>query len=312
MNFNKNKNTILISHTDLDGSGCLILEKNFFKNYSIKRISYNAILATLKEIVAEVSNSKDYPQLVITDLKLAKEDFEYLYSIRHYFSHILLIDHHLYDFEVKSFDNLEILINQRVCATMLTFLYFRNYCDLEKYKNFIKLVNIFDLWNYTHAEFKEAQDLNRLYWYLGARIFENRFLHTPQITPSLRESLAKIKANITNYFTEMLRNGKIHWDENITLSLCDEYITELKDYFNSKVYINLRNSYHYSIRLSENIDEAHAKKLREVILNSVDDSICINKGGHLRAFGITMEKMDKKVAQKHTEKIAKNVLKYLN
>ena len=308
---NKHTNTIHLSHTDLDGEGCIIIAQNYLKNRAVKRISYNSILPTLGEIADEIDGDEVNYQLLITDLKLSDQDFKFLKKISHLFSKIVVIDHHLYEFEIPEIQNAEIIINTDYCATALTYKYFAQQIDLNSFKSFVKLVNTFDLWKNTSADFSEAKTLNRLYWNLGARVFNKRFFFNPNITESLRLKAQEIMDEIKAYFKDCEENGILTYNPIVTVSLCDKHIGELKEFYNSKVLINLRNNYHYSIRLDDELSDEECEKIRNIILESVTDSKCINKGGHLRAFGITMEQMTPDEAKTETEKYVKVIRDYI-
>lgn len=308
---NKHTNTIHLSHTDLDGEGCIIIAQNYLKNRVVKRISYNSILPTLGEIADEIDGDEVNYQLLITDLKLSDQDFKFLKTISHLFSKIVVIDHHLYEFEIPEIKNAEIIINTDYCATVLTYKYFAQQIDLDSFKSFVKLVNTFDLWKSSSADFSEAKTLNRLYWNLGARVFNKRFFFNPVITESLRLKAQEIMDEIKAYFKDCEENGILTYNPIVTVSLCDKHIGELKEFYNSKVLINLRNNYHYSIRLDDELSDEECEKIRSIILESVTDSKCINKGGHLRAFGITMEQMTPDEAKTETEKYVKVITDYI-
>ena len=48
---NKDLKTLHLSHTDLDGSGSIIIAKEFLTDVSRKRITYNAVNETLLKIL---------------------------------------------------------------------------------------------------------------------------------------------------------------------------------------------------------------------------------------------------------------------
>lgn len=308
---NKNKNTIMLTHNDLDGISCVILAKNFFRNLVVKRISYNKILSTLEEIVEELSETRDTPQLFITDLKLAQVDIEYLYNHSEVFSKVVIIDHHLYETEFPTKENFKVIINQKYSACALTYAYLKDQCDLSNYKKFVSLVNTYDLWIKESSDFIEAKSLNRLFWNMGYKNFEKRFFFTPRITESLRAELIKLENDIKEYFERCLKNKIIQTQDDVTIALCDKHIGELKDFFNTKVIINLRNNYHFSIRVCDSLSEEDVSTIRDAILNEVSDDLCINKGGHLHAFGITTRELTILEAQYETQKLANKALKIL-
>lgn len=301
----------MLSHTDLDGESCIILAQNYFKNMITKRISYNAILQTLQEIVDEVSVSNEKPQLFITDLKMSKEDFQCLQDNHQYFSNIVVIDHHLYDFEIPNIPNAEVFINTNYCATALTYKYFSKEIDLSAYKRFVKLVNTYDLWQYNAIDFDEAKTLNRLYWYMGARTFNRRFFFTPKITDNMRQQAQELLNSIAQYFKDYEAKGALFYTPKVTVALCDKHIGELKEFYDSEVIINLRNLFHYSIRFADTMSDETAEKLRDLMLSQVSDDICISRGGHLKAFGITMQEMSLERAKAETEKLARVASEFL-
>ena len=72
---NKDLKTLHLSHTDLDGSGSIIIAKEYLTDVSRKRITYNAVNETLLKIL---NSENDFKQLLITDLCFYVEDWKVL------------------------------------------------------------------------------------------------------------------------------------------------------------------------------------------------------------------------------------------
>lgn len=287
----KNKTTIMLTHTDMDGESCLILARSYFKNIIPFRISYNNIKETLLEI-KECYNTNDNLQMIITDLNFSKEDFDILLEIIHLFDDVVFIDHHLYEFEMKSVKNLQVIIKRKYCACALFYAFMLQYKGFEFNKDFVSLVNTYDLWHYKSSKFEEACNLNMLFWDYGAKRFNNVFLNTPYITPSQEFKIERIKNNINSYYEEMENKGLIIYNKLLCFSFLDKHIGELKFKYNSILYANIRNSYHFSLRIADEINEDDAKVIRDTIFEAVPTYKLINKGGHIHAFGITCEVLE--------------------
>ena len=311
----KNRNTIHLTHNDLDGSGCSILMRAVFKNLKTLRVGYGSIKETLLDII---ENVEDFPNLFITDLNFKKEEFDILLEYGVNFNRIIYLDHHIYDYEIndRKRENLYVEIDSTRCGTELTW-YFLSYCGFEemlKYQNLAYLIGVYDLWKSKHPDFPEARDLNRLFWYMGAKNFEKRFLALPKITPSMRETLKELKITIAKTFKGAESQGKLHSDENITISLLDEFSSDLKDYYKSKVYMNLIKSYQLSIKFDDDLEDSLCQTLRTKILETLDSNfsyILKSRGGHLRAFGATFEILDSKQKETIFKTLSFEILKIL-
>ena len=108
---NKDLKTLHLSHTDLDGSGSIIIAKEFLTDVSHKRITYNAVNETLLKIL---NSDNDFKQLLITDLCFYEEDWKVLQILAKHFDSVTYIDHHIYEFDYTKYltDNMEVIIDK--------------------------------------------------------------------------------------------------------------------------------------------------------------------------------------------------------
>ena len=288
---NKDLKTLHLSHTDLDGSGSIIIAKEYLTDVSHRRITYNAVNENLLKIL---NSENDFKQLLITDLCFYEEDWKVLQILAKHFDSVTYIDHHIYEFDYTKYltDNMEVIIDKSKCATSLTYDYFlekeksvSRFFDLQKY------TNIFDIWLEDNPEFEIAKDYNRVFWALGYKSFETLFFKDPFITKPLENLVKNIHSEIDSYFTEREKEGLIITNEKLVLSFLDRHIGEIKDrYPNQDFALNFRAPSHISVRISSSVDEETANKIRDFILHQVfDEKNLISAGGHARAFGMRLQ-----------------------
>ncbi len=143
--------TFHLSHTDLDGYGCQMISKHFFKNILFynsnygKEISerFNEILDKLEELNAPKNI------VLISDLNLTLEQCEHFEtSLRNASSEakLLLLDHHKSGAECAEKYPWYFLDDSR-CATKITYDFFSAiYGEDEKLSLFADVVNAVDIW----------------------------------------------------------------------------------------------------------------------------------------------------------------------
>lgn len=283
----KDLKTLHISHTDLDGSGAIIISRAYLENRVVKRVSYNSVNEVLTELC---ENPRDFKQLLITDLCLYKQDFEVLKKLSKKLQKIVLLDHHIQEVDIKNYinENTEIIIDYSKSGTKLTYEYFlkkdRKISEFYQLQNYI---DIYDLWKEDNPEFEIAKDYNRLFWELTPLSFEVLFFRDPYITKPLENKLKDIKSEIKRYFSKKKKENLIISNDKILLSFLDSYIGEIKEQCpDYKLYINLNNR-NISVRLSKDLE--NSEEIRDKILGFFKDQDIILKGGHKLAFGIRLK-----------------------
>lgn len=302
---NKDLKTLHLSHTDLDGSGSIIIAKEYLTDVSRKRITYNAVNETLLKIL---NSDNDFKQLLITDLCFYEEDWKVLQNLAKHFDSVTYIDHHIYEFDYTKYitDNMEVIIDKSKCATSLTYDYFlKKQKSVSRFFDFQKYTNIFDIWLEDNPEFEIAKDYNRVFWALGYRSFETLFFKDPFITTPLENLVKNIHSEIDSYFTEREKEGLIITSEKLVLSFLDRHIGEIKDRYPDQDFaLNFRAPSHISVRISSSVDEETANKIRDFILHQVfDEKNLISAGGHTRAFGIRLQDLSNEEVIQHIKVI---------
>lgn len=134
---NRESKVLIIHHNDLDGYGCAVILRAFFKNSRNYPASFYDIDQKLQDI--EYDN---YEYVFVVDVHPTKVDFLDLSD------KIILIDHHPSTYgNVKK--NRYVVSNKKKCATYLVWHYLKKTFPENKFdffKNFVYCVNEFDEW----------------------------------------------------------------------------------------------------------------------------------------------------------------------
>lgn len=177
---------LLITHTDLDGIGCAILAKLFFKN-DIEFI----LCKTYKDVneYLEKINIADYNKIFITDITC---DEKYMQSEK-----ILLFDHHKTSLFLNQYKNCTVKVtlnNKLTCGAELFYQYLLSK-GLCKYDYFVELIRLYDTWEWINYNSKIPYYLNNLIYILGTNNFINSYV----------EKLQKHDLNELNIFSNTER-----------------------------------------------------------------------------------------------------------
>ncbi|NLK66259.1 MAG: 3'-to-5' oligoribonuclease B [Campylobacteraceae bacterium] len=145
-----------LSHTDLDGYGCQVVTKHYFKNVEFFNSNYGReIEAKFDEIISLIDSRDEKSLVLVTDLNLTLgqcEKFETALNERD--SKILLLDHHQTGLECAKNFGWYLLDNSR-CATKITYDFFsKAYGSDEKLSKFVDVVNAVDIWIKEDANFE--------------------------------------------------------------------------------------------------------------------------------------------------------------
>ncbi len=166
-----------LSHTDLDGYACQFLTDKIFENIEFFNSNYgNEIDEKLIEIFDKIEKD-DFEEflVLITDLNLTVQQCEFLEEKKKKSSkktELLLLDHH-----ITGKESAEIFPWYRLdvtkSATKITFEYFADkYKVIEKYADFVDIVNAVDIWLKEDKRFelgkvcmrlvKDSNEINRI------------------------------------------------------------------------------------------------------------------------------------------------------
>ena len=148
-----NRETIVITHTDLDGVSSGYLAGRAFDTKIIMSANYSEVTNVLAQAYYSYGQGND---LVITDLNILPEDLQF--ALKH-FNTVTIFDHHpsSEDFiPLEKINNrFKIYFSNDVCATTLVQTYMMDqgheFTDIEK--RYFRLVNIYDMWKSDHKEF---------------------------------------------------------------------------------------------------------------------------------------------------------------
>lgn len=148
-----------LSHTDLDGYGCQMVTKHYFKTISFYNSNYGKeINECFNQILDTIQNSPlNNHAILITDLNLTQEqaqEFDSKLSMCEKKAHLLLLDHHKTGQECANNFEWYFLDSSR-CATKITYDFFAKlYGHDEKLSRFVDVVNAIDIWLEDKAEFE--------------------------------------------------------------------------------------------------------------------------------------------------------------
>lgn len=155
--------TLLISHTDLDGAGAIIL-LDYFKFYYDKLmcLNYDDVTPDKEEIYKDFLT---YDKIVCTDFSLPKEKVEELLAIGKI---IEIYDHHESSEPLKEIThpNYKIIHDQTKAGTLIVFEQFKpsNVRVKKIIRQFAELCSTYDLYKTKDPLWEDAQNINRVLW----------------------------------------------------------------------------------------------------------------------------------------------------
>lgn len=280
----------LITHNDLDGIGCIILAKLFFKD----NVDYT-ICKSLKDVNEILNNISinQYEKIFITDISCNEKYFNN--------DKIYLFDHHQTAEYLNQYKNciVQVMLNNRkTCGTELFYQYLLNK-GLESRNYFVELIRLYDTWEWINYNNKLPYYFNNLMYIIGVNNFINLYI----------EKLQKQDLNELNIFSDK---------ERILLEYQE---TQIQNYINNKKQnikifeLNIDNikrkvgicfaEQHQSILgntlcKEENIDIMIMLNLNQLTvsfrteLDNIDVSILAKKinelgGGHKKAAGCLLD-----------------------
>ena len=186
------KNVKLITHIGcLDGSGCCVLYK-FFGGEDISFTSPTGGGSSVGQNVNDLAKEwfyNDPRKLLLADISVSAEVAQLLDGRKY---DIVLLDHHATAYHLKQYSWCEIQDPNTRCGSKMLYDWIRKQLlktfdnsalkhhldNLERYKDFIELVNDYDLWNKQFG--RETADLAALHYdCLGQELFVERFLDYP-------------------------------------------------------------------------------------------------------------------------------------
>lgn len=292
------KYKLLTHNADLDGIGCAVLAKAFFKNdCELELCGYNDFEEKLEETL------KNPPEfLLITDLSPSEQGREKLLN---YPGQKLLIDHHFTSLPLAEENWAR--INTSYCATMGLFLHLGGTATLPEYEEFVRLVNDRDLWL---KQDSRADELAYLLNAIGPQDFIDRFSRNPSV------ELTKEEAVIVNAIIRRI-------EKTIEDTEIFEFYDKTTDAHGGMVFLNdyASDVAHIILQKNPELDYLMVVKIRKrhlsISLRTQKDTINLAElaqryggGGHPKAAGFVMQAdffVDELLKQLGLEKAKKKI-----
>jgi len=140
-----------LSHIDLDGYGCQLITKEYFKDINFYNSNYgNEISQKIEQIILDIENDdKNTALVLITDLNLTLQQASYLdkkLKESEKDIELLLLDHHKTGLECsQKFQWYK--LDEKRCATKITYDYFsKKFYPNDRLKKFSDVTNAIDIW----------------------------------------------------------------------------------------------------------------------------------------------------------------------
>lgn len=140
-----------LSHIDLDGYGCQLITKEYYKDINFYNSNYgNEITQKIEQIFNDIEkDNKDKSFILITDLNLTMQqanDLDKKVKKSEKDIELLLLDHHKTGLEcAQKFDWYN--LDEKRCATKITYDHFsKEFHPNDKLKKFADVTNAIDIW----------------------------------------------------------------------------------------------------------------------------------------------------------------------
>lgn len=286
----------LFTHDDLDGVSCAVLAGLYFEDVcDVEICSYNNINEKLENFFSSSEKWK-YDLIFITDISCNEEVATIINSYNDLLN-VRLLDHHKtaeWLSENYSWATVIIEKNNHLCSgTSL----FAEYLGIDRYSditlfNYVDLVRQYDTWEWKENNEFRANNLNRLFHFLGKERFINDMVQKiPQdyIFDDKYNILFIIDDENKKLYFEKKEKEIIPYtikDKTFGLVFANEYVSELGNYLNEKYPrfsgIILVGEYGISYRtIHDDIDMSEIAKM-------------FGGGGHRKASGSGISSAQKK------------------
>lgn len=225
----------LMTHTDLDGVGCAILAKLYFKDVNVSFCNTNNINDKVLKFLEE--RQKETTHLIITDISVSHEAAYLLDEAKDL--KIALLDHHQTGVELNKYSWAHVKVETEGhlhSGAELFYQYLKE--ELKPVENvihteFVELVRLYDTWDWEREGTEKASWLNDLLQFEGLfRFFEERtkkLEYGKIFTKDDTKILEIIKENKEGYIHRKMKSIiRIQVDEyQIGYVFAEQYISEL-------------------------------------------------------------------------------------
>lgn len=218
------KNSIMFSHTDLDGIGGGIIFKATLGSLSeVHYCNYDEVDEKIIKRLDELEKKAEKPFILIADLGIKPETAE---RLDRYTGEKRWLDHHRTNIELASKYDWA-TVDTEACGTLLVFNEFDNIP--RKYLDFVLHVDDYDRW--IHA-LPKSMELNRLLYILGIERFEERFVFDERIEFNHTENLLlELEEENIAFYTDKVEKGmivrKLVDDKLLGIAFAEKYKSEI-------------------------------------------------------------------------------------
>ncbi|MFA5132678.1 MAG: DHH family phosphoesterase [Candidatus Paceibacterota bacterium] len=286
------KQVIAITHSDLDGAGCLILLKLFFNVTRYQQCGYEKID---KHVLQALEQLDDSTLLMITDICPSIEVCDQI-NAHKYKNQVLIIDHHKTKKWLSKYD-FGSSFNPNRCATSLVY----NFCmkiqnddakinESDSKYIFSKAIDAYDMWKLSSHHRFRGEGLNDLLQVLGFNSFvKHMYININADLEKMKEIIEATRERRNEQITRTVEKNSpitVFCDPNghrYSVILATQYQPETGHKF-----LKSHNEIDYVIIV--NADENRVSLYTEK--SDVDVSEIANKfggGGHRQAAGTKME-----------------------
>lgn len=234
---------ILITHDDLDGAGCAVLGMVAYDQIQVYICNYE----TVNNVVLDVLSGPD--EILITDISVNPEVAEKIDRR----GKVTLLDHHKTAAWLNRYPWAK--VDSSCCGTMHLYNHLsKNNIRINKYREFVEMVNDYDLW--LHKDPRSRQ-LNRLHSIIGHQRFIKRFSSDSRVKfkPEEKLLLELEEEKIREYC--FCTNGYENEDQDgnkYLIVFAELYTSELGEYLLEKhpqyAYVMIINAHQNPIKVS--------------------------------------------------------------
>lgn len=228
--------TIMVSHSDGDGIGAVVLGKaRFGASFNWYCCEYGNVNERVNEIIDYIEDNEinaGNVKFFITDISVDRETAERLYVYSMQDMDIKLYDHHGSAEWLNSYEWAEVISDGSECGTSLFFEreivpYSAALTDL--YEDYVVMVRDYDLWLH---RFPESIRINRLMGIIRRDGMIERFSSNPSIdlTPLEKVIVDLDEEKEEKYYKKLSKAVSVQHDyegRRFGLVLCDQYISTI-------------------------------------------------------------------------------------
>lgn len=223
---NKYENVFLISDSDLDGYGCVLMGKKLIGERTDSNFEYaTPKRENLNTVLRDIILSRKYTTIFMTDCYPLEQNISIINQFVNEGNEFVLLDHHKTALKLNqySWSRVKVETNgHKHCGTELFYEYLKeDGFNVSDFNEIVELIRSYDTWDWYYAQLQEAYKLNQLFFFFGGDEFiENISWKISQELPILTE----VDYNVLNAIDK----------------LDAQYINEHKDTFETFEYEGLK------------------------------------------------------------------------